>query len=154
MKFVDGKLVRGPRLKGVSDVYHLHSHFWVRTIINLEEGWSRKFGNYQEGPDCIAFGIKYHGIGLSNFSPPSVEECRAIMKVIYGTEKPVYVHCYAGVDRTGFIVALYGALRYGRCPHECWEEAQEAGMHKRYFWWRKSFLAVCAALKGEFGYAD
>lgn len=156
IQLVDGRLVRGPRLK-FDDVYGLSAHYNVKHVVDLEAGYCTLWGMDpdDEQKNVEHFGMRYHPHPLGAFKAPTEEQCRAIMRVLYGTTDRVYVHCHAGVDRTGFIVALYGALRYGRCAHQCWEDALEDGMHLRYHWfWKKAFLARCKELKEEFGWAD
>lgn len=153
---VDGKLFRGPRLS-FPGCHHLANDLFVKHVIDLEAGLCTIFSMDpdDERKNVEFFGMEYVPHPLSNFTAPTYEQCRAILRFIFDAKFHCYIHCHAGVDRTGFIVALYGALRYGHCPHEMWDQAYEQGMHLRYrIFWKKAFFERVKELREEFGWHE
>ena len=78
----------------------------VRTVINLE--WSHRDDNaFRDGPQ-----VKL--VRLCDWEPlpwfaPSVSDkhVRAFLAVVRSAERPIYVHCRSGQNRTGVMVAAY-----------------------------------------------
>lgn len=139
---------RGGRPTSVEDLAFLQ-HLGVRTIVSLQEGWSEVFHTFDLTDEEIAWeklqGV-FHHHRCSNFFPPTKAETDAIIESICEglTRGKVYVHCYSGVDRTGWICAAY-KLRMGWFPDAKWAwrvEAWEKGTHKWFWWWQKHFIAL------------
>lgn len=147
-------VLRGPRPNSYDDLCIL-ADAGVTTIFSLEEGWSRIFGWRFEAHDWqVRIGGLFYLFPLSNLFPPSAATCIAITDLlIHDSNGPLgessYVHCYAGVDRTGFILAVFRVRFHKWKPLDAWAEAQEYGMHRRYWWWKKHFLKLCSELPNE-----
>lgn len=144
-----GKLIRGPRFEDrqafLDELGFRHFH----QVISLQEGWADLFGHYDEGPDVMSRGMTYMRFRLSNVFAPSRWDCYTILENIVLTEELTYLHCFAGVDRTGFICALYLHLVDGLSPAQAWENCINMGMHKRYQWlWKDAFFERCEELAG------
>ncbi|HUV86117.1 MAG TPA: hypothetical protein VMX79_03305, partial [bacterium] len=59
--------------------------------------------------------------------------------------RPVFVHCHAGVDRTGFVVAAYRVKVEGWTPEKAYEEMARLGFHSFLFWWPGAFFEYVGA---------
>lgn len=61
---------------------------------------------------------------IRDFGLPEIETMRAILDAIdewLAARRPVYVHCHAGIGRTGTVVACW-LVRHGRAPDEALAE--------------------------------
>lgn len=149
ISLVGEKLIRGPRFDDRQMFLEEFGHFRFGQCINLEEGWSRLMGHYDEGAECQARGVTFMRFRMSNLFAPDKWQCHSVLENIVLTEAQTYLHCFAGVDRTGFIVGLYRVLVMGFTPEQAWEEAAAMGMHARYqFAWKHSFFERCQELRG------
>lgn len=143
--FAISGVFRGSRPKNIQSLYLLWAK-GVRTIVNLEEGWGNLnpfiYKNAKE--DWLAMGGKYYECNRSNLFPAGNGELYGTYLLIEmaKTFGDVFVHCFAGVDRTGEMIA-YLQVRAGDDPVYAWDDAQKYGMHKRYFWWKPKFLKNC-----------
>jgi len=145
---VSQNLYRGPRPDSSSDLITLGFNYQVATLISLETGfgqfwdslWGRDFderGGWERG-----WHRSYISRPCSNIFPPSRAETEVILRDIKRSliSGPVYVHCYAGVDRTGWVIAAWRVLEEGVHPEDAWAEAMLMGLHRRYHWWRAAFM--------------
>lgn len=147
---VTNNLYRGSRPESVNDLLVLKS-IGINTIISLETGWHKLFGWRGERKAWQHFGNPWLNVPLSDIFPPSLDECESICEIISMSKfAPFFVHCFSGVDRTGFVIAYYRVTRMGWCPFKAWKEAVDKGMHWRYYWWRRHFLKICRRRKQFF----
>lgn len=139
---VYGKLYRGSRPENIDDLHQLWS-MGVRTIICLQEGWSWAFGAYDSENDWENLGGKYIKRPLSNFFFPVKDELDSLNNIIGSRTGMVFVHCKAGVDRTG-VVSGYYLLKCGLANAKtAWEYIGETGMHPWYrLLWKRKFFEV------------
>ena len=127
-------VVEGQFLAGAYPASPVRTAHWVKvrellnagilTIINLTESTERghdshpfvpyehevrKLSNgWLEKPECLRFGIRDLGV-------PTIECMTKILDAIDNSldaGRPVYVHCYGGVGRTGVVVGCW-LLRHG-----------------------------------------
>lgn len=152
VKRITKYVLRGPQPKTAEDLTELHGEYGVRTIINLQEGWS-----YWPGEERLwqLLGGKYIHYGLSNFFPPTYDEVRAIIRdakeAVLDTG-PVYIHCKKGVDRTGFVAGAYEVYYALKTVDQAWDDMQKIGMHwwfSHILWRKSSFQKVCDKLLSE-----
>ena len=135
-------LFRGSKPRGPMDLLGLPP-LGIWTIISLEEGWSKIFGWRGEERAWSTICGRFFNYSMSNVFPPSRAECESVADRIEDNLKDggVFVHCYAGLDRTGYTIAAYMTLKRGVPPGWAFKEfAIEPGMHRRYHWWRRQFM--------------
>lgn len=126
-------------------------------VVCLEEGWKQFFHRFsfkKEREIYAMKGIRYFHLPMSNFFCPSINELEVAVWKIYENcttlKSSVYLHCFAGVDRTGMVVAAYRVLVNRWKPEIAWNECIDMGFHKgRYFWWRKQFMEYCESWERE-----
>lgn len=145
---VTGNLLRGDRPNSPDDLTLLGFNNQVLTIVSLETG----FGKFWDSLSGRAFDEKgywekgWHRSWISrpcsNFTPPSRAETEVIIRDLKAglALGAVYLHCYSGRDRTGWICAAWRVLEEGMSPEDAWAECRLLGMHPRYHWWRSAFM--------------
>lgn len=134
IKKVTEGIYRGARPS--DDDFILLKTFGIKTIIDLEND---KDAIGHESHVTRKLGIDFECVEMSEIKRPSVNELIWAVGRICQSEKPVYVHCLHGCDRTGYAIAAYRILKESWAFEKAWEELIENG-HKWlfYFWWKKS----------------
>jgi protein tyrosine/serine phosphatase len=114
----------------------------IKYTLDLETG-ARLLGD--GSPLCEAlradeYGIRCYSHPLGEILPPSHDELEWACGFMIA-HRPVYVHCKAGVDRTGMVIA-YWRMHGSSDPARNWprrpaiDEIFKRGMHLWYaFWW-------------------
>lgn len=79
----------------------------VKTILDL-----RMEGGGAEHEEIVvkSLGMEYIHIPLGFTSPEHQDMVKAVKVLANSTDKPVFVHCRQGADRTGMVVGLYRRL--------------------------------------------
>ncbi|MGD9683980.1 MAG: tyrosine-protein phosphatase [Candidatus Obscuribacterales bacterium] len=86
-------------------------------------------------------GMKYYNIPLFYFRAPRMEEIDLFLHYLDQPENvPLFVHCLHGVDRTGFVIAMYRIKRCGWTFEEAYQEMVACGFHKIRVWHYKQLL--------------
>jgi len=86
----------------------------VKTVINL-----RHYHGDTEGQRVTAAGMRYERIPLESSDAPRRAQVLRFMELVNdAANRPVYVHCLHGVDRTGTLMAVY------RMEMEGWSNAE------------------------------
>jgi protein tyrosine/serine phosphatase len=121
---VNEYLYRGgqPRSGGIKKLAELG----IKTIINLrgEDEHTRA-----EQIEAKAVGLRYFNIPMPGLAAPSDEQIARVMAIIDAQEnRPVFIHCKRGSDRTGMVIAIYRISREGWSPDCALAEAKRYGM--------------------------
>jgi protein tyrosine/serine phosphatase len=74
-------------------------------------------------------------IRCSNIFPPTNDQVSKFLAAM-STGKKTYIHCHSGVDRTGFLIAVYQMQKLGYTYEEAYEEWVEMGRHWWFDWWK------------------
>ncbi len=87
--------------------------------------------NQFEVATCKKLGVEHHRYPMSGSGLGHIEQAyaQAILKIHEATQagKPVLVHCAAGAQRTGGVIAYYRMLVQGKNPQEVREEMASYG---------------------------
>lgn len=131
-------IYRGPRPKDLSDLLP----YKIDTIADLESGvydlvqvYSETYKEqYVQFP--ADFGMRYYHMPCSDIFPPRREyilKCLELMQ----SGCVIFIHCLSGVDRTGFVVAVYRMRVQGWTYEQALAEWKSMGRHPWYFYWEK-----------------
>ncbi len=128
---INQEIYRGPRPKDLKTL----RRFGIDTIISLQSGWFQLLNEDKyERQFPSDFGIRHYELGSSDIWPPEpwvVEKCLFLMK----QERCIYMHCKSGVDRTGFIAAVYRMRVQGWSYNAAVAEWIDLGRHPWFWWW-------------------
>jgi atypical dual specificity phosphatase len=92
-------------------------------------------------PDAVREGFEYLHLGIADFTAPTLNQISHAVEFINFVKGPVAAHCFAGIGRTGTILAAYlvsegtpsneavGKVRRLR-PHSLETAAQEAVVYE------------------------
>ena len=134
---VDEQLFRGGRPR--PSAYPKLAEIGIRTIVNLEEvdfaaeekalvdnlnrtlppGKQIQFFSLPIGPDEI----EVRGI--------SHERLKKLFAQVRDAQRPIFIHCYHGKDRSGAVVAIYRMLMQQKSFDEAYAEAYHYGFSRR-----------------------
>jgi protein tyrosine/serine phosphatase len=107
----------------------------VRTLVNLR-GRTPGF----ESHFAAQRGLRLFSFDLSASRPPTDEDVERFLDILGNPEHyPILVHCRSGVDRTGYMLALY------RMSEEGWSKEQALAEMRRFLQF-ETLLAVPATV--------
>jgi len=134
IKIVDGVIYRGSSPETDADWQYLKS-LGIKYCLDLQTGASpMKDGSpLEESLKSDEFGIRTYAHPLSELLPPTRLELANAMNFLINHDH-VFVHCKAGVDRTGMVIASYRILKGWSKSKAIWE-MRGMGMHLWYYWW-------------------
>jgi protein tyrosine/serine phosphatase len=126
---VDAQLYRGGRPR--ASAYPKLAEVGIRTIINLEEkeyadAERQAIDNLNRGlpPDrqirfisCPIDSAEIEEKGIPG------DHLKSIFKQMQEADKPIFIHCYHGKDRTSAIVVLYRLVMNQKSAEEAYQEA-------------------------------
>lgn len=99
----------------------------IRTIISLR--WSRSVIAIEKKA-MESLGIRFVSIRLNYWTFPSMEQIDQFLDIVDDeSQRPVYIHCKHGSDRTGIFLAAYRMAREGWSADEAYQEMKECGFH-------------------------
>ncbi len=129
---VDKNLWRGPR---PPDLQPLKDAGFNR-IISLEQGWFEAFhSDAYEKENPSDFGITLVRIPCSDICAPHKYEVLWALDCMQRPGK-TYIHCLTGVDRTGFMCAVYRMQIQKWKLYPAYAEWIALGRHWWFDWWK------------------
>jgi protein tyrosine/serine phosphatase len=121
----DGVLYRSGQLP--PDVFRrVVREYRIRTVISLRDSYTKaEPPDQEEQRFCATNGLSHFRISPESWSPsgggrvPAAEGVREFLRILddRANLKPVLVHCFAGIHRTGAHVAVY-RMEYQHWPPE------------------------------------
>lgn len=132
-------LYRGKRPLNIKDL------FGFQQIIVLQSGDEDRYTDSlyeaqlrtKRSDPTIYPNIQVHYIKCSNIFPPSQGQVSQFLDLCsYG--KRTFVHCHSGVDRTGFMIAVYRMTVLNWTFEDAYDEWVILGRHWWFDWWKKS----------------
>jgi tyrosine-protein phosphatase SIW14 len=98
----------------------------VTTVIDLCR--EREHPAANEARAVEAAGMRYVRFPMNGFETPSAAQIAQVLHLVE-TGDTVFVHCKAGMDRTGVVVAAYRIAREHWANQQALDEAESLGMH-------------------------
>lgn len=86
----------------------------IRTIINLKDAKPDSPYWQFEREQCADLGVRMVDVNITSRRVPDVSKLRLAQQIFETAEYPIWIHCKAGIDRTGIYAALYQYFRMGR----------------------------------------
>lgn len=141
MEFINRQNYRGPRPKSYRELRLAG----FDTVINLESGVYDLFNGMGELTYPCDYGIQLYNLPCSDIFPP---EKWAIIKALdlMQQDRHTYIHCKSGVDRTGFICAIYRMQVQNWSYEKAHQEWIDLGRHPWFFFWDKKLKEYEKAL--------
>lgn len=127
---VNDWLYRGgqPSMEGFASLKRLN----IQTVISLR--W-RKASKVREQPRVTELGMTFINIPLNYWTLPSQDNVDAFLTVLDDEQnRPIFVHCYHGADRTGVLIAMFRIMRSGWSLKEAYHEMLQCGFHRFHTW--------------------
>lgn len=154
---VTEKLFRGARPKDIRDLIKLDFQLVIDTQSGDEDRFTDSLYEAQlsaerADPDIYPQ-IEVFNIYCSNIFPPTPSQVGEFLRAVSWGKKAL-VHCHSGVDRTGFLIAVYRMQRLGWSYAKAYAEWISCGRHWWFDWWRvelkkyDSFVVVGSDLTG------
>lgn len=132
-----GKFYRSEQLN-MKDFEKYLKKFGFKTIINLR---GPNFKEYEAQKNmAIQSGAEYVTLGMSAKRLPHREDLVTLLDAFENGQRPIYVHCKGGADRTGEASALYQMLYMGKTVKEALKMLTTKYLHFRMFYPAKSYF--------------
>ncbi len=102
---IEGKLAASSKPRTVEDL----KHWWnegIRAVINLLQDYEKTVPD----DEYVKIGFDYLSFPIPDMDAPDVEDLKRLVKWIderIRAGKPVLVHCFAGLGRTGTVITAY-----------------------------------------------
>jgi len=102
--------------------------FGINTIISFR--WTLSV-ILQEKVIVQKLGMNLYNIPLSYWALPNRKEIERFLEIMDNEKnRPIFVHCQHGCDRTGMLIAIYRIAREGWTVDEAYNEMRACGFHK------------------------
>ncbi len=114
----------------------------IRTIVDLRSA------DHVEEERALALdaGIRHVNVPLGRFRRPRDEEIERVLALLAAPEnRPVFLHCRRGADRTGTVIACWRIRNEGWKAQAALEEAQRHGMAFWQFRMKGYIKSACGA---------
>jgi len=105
------------------DVHWLKEHLGIRKIISLDKESGDKIDNV-----CKVLGISHIIIPIDETKKSLINFLGYDIGKLLLEERPTYIHCKHGKDRTGLAVALFKCKYLGVSPEKAIKEAESIGL--------------------------
>lgn len=126
---LDNNLYRGSQPS--PEDYKYLANLGIQTILDLRNPpleYSKR--------EAEKAGLTYYNVPLSDTKKPSDASIIAIYCILqYELNKKIFIHCHAGISRTGLIVATREVIYKNWTKEQSWAEAEQ--YHWRDFWGHK-----------------
>lgn len=118
---VDDGLYRGgqPSEQGFSELKQMG----IKTVISLKVfGSDRKY--------LVPLDMQYEHISFKNYHPEDEDVMKFLKIVTEPSNRPVFLHCHEGTDRTGMMVAVYRIVVEGWTKERALAEMKAFGFNE------------------------
>jgi protein-tyrosine phosphatase len=129
-------LWRGPRPKTLEAL----ADRGFKRVINFQSGSQDSLSEDRYELQCrsaYAFGVEVVKIKCSNIFPPTVAQVAHFLDLTDANSPETYVHCHSGVDRTGFMCAVFRMREQGWSFDAAYDEWVKLGRHWWFWWWTR-----------------
>ena len=100
----------------------------IRTVVNLR--WSAD-SLWNERQWILETNMNYKVIPLTYLTLPTRAQINQFLQVLDDeANRPVFVHCQHGVDRTGMMLAIWRIARQNWTADQAYAEMRDLGFHK------------------------
>ncbi len=120
---VDDGLYRGgrPKTGGLDELKALG----IKTFVDLRGESERAKREREWARDN---GIAYYQIPMTVYEQPTEEQAIEFLEIVLNKRnKPVFIHCSSGRDRTGTLIAMYRVVVNGWTIKQAYKEARKLG---------------------------
>lgn len=132
---VDDHVWRGSSINDAADLRELMEQQRPKLIITLRELHERKYNDDERLVAEWNHGrprderVKLERIEMRDFHPPTIEQVIRFLDLVTDPDhQPAYVHCRAGIGRTGTMIAAYRMAVGRRSLDDALAEAKELGL--------------------------
>jgi protein-tyrosine phosphatase len=133
IKHVENNLWRSAIPKDLTDV--IEKDFKV--LISLETGlYTLVTDTKREHQFPVDYGLDHYDMDCSFITAPAKWQVEKFLEVVSNDHKTL-VHCLSGVDRTGFMCAVYRMKVCGWSFNDARDEWKREGRHWWYFYWER-----------------
>lgn len=100
----------------------------VKTVVCLRSG---RLSTKQEQAAVEQLGMRFVHLPLNYLVLPDQSQIHAFLELLDERQsRPLFVHCFHGVDRTGFLIAVYRIARLAWPVQEAYNEMKRCGFHR------------------------
>lgn len=127
----------------------------VKTVIDLQD---EERHTWREEKDAKSLDLKYFNIPMRRSKAVDMEAFKKFLIIASDpANKPLYVHCHGGQDRTGVMLALYRVEVDGWSHDKAYDEMLKHGYHRMFYRLKRSlyeYKPTATAVKDGASVAD